>query len=996
MFTGRDSELKLLEKLRDEAVGGLRAVLVYGGPGIGKTSLVREYSQRFRRQGGTVVWGRLHEGMEATPFRLWIQVIREWIWRARKEGHRGGTAQADPSTLRTLEAIVPEIVDTAGLRSDVLSPEQRNTTTAGSRRKRPSQRAIVAALADFLRSVVATRPAVVVLDDVHLAPRPSLDVLKVLSEGPNVPLFICLTSREYLEIDPRGALSVTPIELRNLGIDEVRELCRSAGMEPDARLVEQVYEHTHGNPLLVSELTELVRIEGRETLARIDGTDYWEHRIAQRIRPIYRRRIRPLSVDQRRVLIYGAALGPSVDEGKLAAALAPTEGDLIHEALEAGVALGLLTGKIAGEPQYRFPGELARESVLGIADSAERAMIHGSIGRALEEYYRDDAQRHAEELQDHFLRSGELEGIRRGIHWARVAGSEKLEAHSWASARRIFSRLLSQHADFLDEAELAEAQYGLGRSILHSGEKMEAVRHLRAALDYFEQSGDVERVVELSRQVVAYEIGDVDYFRFVETAMKVVPPGSQAYDSIAFFYGVGQMEALGDYERASQSLSDRLAAARQNRDVRIESACLSALAYIDVRYSRPDAAIAKCLQVLDRCQHEEDLYSQVHAEFVLMQAYLLKRDLPSSVHHGERLKDATFAVADNFVISAWYGVVIRFELRTGAWSRARELCEAGLGYDPDSSILLPLRITIEHETGNLEEGDRILDQLIRTVSRYPSGPYLVYASTALAIMGRSCGYSDRRWVPVAREIVEMLLGSDCPPAVGVRALMALGLICLSDQDRSLARETYGRLRSAPRFNLVRDYRVELILARLARLVGNDESAGRHFEAATHDAESYPDRPHLGWIHYYRAEMFVRPLHGGAVDAAAGNRHLRQSIRIARELSMKPLEEKCRELQRHSRNNGDCEAKRSAERTLSRSSSLAAHGLSERNDTMNPLSERELQVLRLLAEGMSDKEIGGILGLSVHTVSNHVRHILRKTASANRVVAVNVAKREGML
>ena len=141
MFTGRDSELKLLEKLHDEAVSDLRIVLVHGGPGIGKTSLVREYSERFRRRGGTVVWGRLHEGMDATPFRLWTQVIRELIWRARKDGRTGAAVESDPSTLRTLHAIVPEIVDTAGSRSEVFSPEQPNTTKAGSHRKRPSQRA---------------------------------------------------------------------------------------------------------------------------------------------------------------------------------------------------------------------------------------------------------------------------------------------------------------------------------------------------------------------------------------------------------------------------------------------------------------------------------------------------------------------------------------------------------------------------------------------------------------------------------------------------------------------------------------------------------------------------------------------------------------------------------------------------------------------------------------------------------------------------------------
>jgi DNA-binding NarL/FixJ family response regulator len=51
---------------------------------------------------------------------------------------------------------------------------------------------------------------------------------------------------------------------------------------------------------------------------------------------------------------------------------------------------------------------------------------------------------------------------------------------------------------------------------------------------------------------------------------------------------------------------------------------------------------------------------------------------------------------------------------------------------------------------------------------------------------------------------------------------------------------------------------------------------------------------------------------------------------------------------------------------------------DRADSPTDLSPRERDVLRLLAEGMSSKEIAGLLGLSVRTVENHRGNISRRT------------------
>ena len=62
---------------------------------------------------------------------------------------------------------------------------------------------------------------------------------------------------------------------------------------------------------------------------------------------------------------------------------------------------------------------------------------------------------------------------------------------------------------------------------------------------------------------------------------------------------------------------------------------------------------------------------------------------------------------------------------------------------------------------------------------------------------------------------------------------------------------------------------------------------------------------------------------------------------------------------------------------------------------NPLSEREMQVLRLVAQGLSNREIGGRLVVSERTVRAHVSNILEKLHLANRTQAALYAIREGL-
>jgi len=61
-----------------------------------------------------------------------------------------------------------------------------------------------------------------------------------------------------------------------------------------------------------------------------------------------------------------------------------------------------------------------------------------------------------------------------------------------------------------------------------------------------------------------------------------------------------------------------------------------------------------------------------------------------------------------------------------------------------------------------------------------------------------------------------------------------------------------------------------------------------------------------------------------------------------------------------------------------------------------LSPREVQILGLVARGLSNREIGKALTISEHTAANHIRSILRKTGCANRTEAASYAHRCGLV
>ena len=63
---------------------------------------------------------------------------------------------------------------------------------------------------------------------------------------------------------------------------------------------------------------------------------------------------------------------------------------------------------------------------------------------------------------------------------------------------------------------------------------------------------------------------------------------------------------------------------------------------------------------------------------------------------------------------------------------------------------------------------------------------------------------------------------------------------------------------------------------------------------------------------------------------------------------------------------------------------------------DPLTAREVEVLELLGKGLTNAELGQVLGISAHTAKFHVAQILAKLGAASRAEAVHAGLKQGLI
>ncbi len=165
--------------------------------------------------------------------------------------------------------------------------------------------------------------------------------------------------------------------------------------------------------------------------------------------------------------------------------------------------------------------------------------------------------------------------------------------------------------------------------------------------------------------------------------------------------------------------------------------------------------------------------------------------------------------------------------------------------------------------------------------------------------------------------------------------------------------------------------MDRLLGLLAQTMGNLDDFHTHFEDALAFCRKAGYRPELAWTCCDYSDTLNQ--RKGEGDRAKAIRLLEESLAISTELGMRPL--MGRVIERLAR----------IQAQPSRSPAYPAG-----------LSEREVEVLRLLASGKSNAVIAAELVLSVRTVERHISNIYGKTNSHGRAEATGFAFTHGLM
>jgi class 3 adenylate cyclase len=361
-FVGRARELAWLQQMAstDEP----RFALLVGEPGLGKTTLVREL--RGRLPAGTAFrLGRCLSYGRSVTYSPLADVLRQEL----------GLREEDPA----LEKLAGREILGLTLGLDV----------AGDLDPRAAVLALQDAWVHLVSKMGSRGPAVLVLDDLHWASEPLIELLaRVLSEATG-PVLILGTARQCRESLPAAESLI----LEPLGDAETADLIdRALGAPLDAAAREPLVRHAEGNPFFAEEL--LYDLLDRKLLTRQNGEwtlDTGTLSIPDSVQGVLSARIDLLSPAAKDALQAAAVIGRSFSPAALAA--------LVGSAAEVRTLVehGFVR---AAEPELVFKHALTRDVAYGNLSKAERARRHAAYAEWLEG--EDPGDRRAGTLAYHY------------------------------------------------------------------------------------------------------------------------------------------------------------------------------------------------------------------------------------------------------------------------------------------------------------------------------------------------------------------------------------------------------------------------------------------------------------------------------------------------------------------------------------------------------------------------------------------------------------------
>ncbi|MFD6997274.1 AAA family ATPase [Streptomyces mirabilis] len=972
-FIGRDDELARLTGVLDRASAGTpRAVVLSGDAGVGKTRVLTEAAAHATRTGMTVLTGHCVDlGDVGLPYLPFTEIL--------------GVLGGDERFAAALAA--HPAVDR------LLGSGSGTDTDTGSRLR------LFEGVAGLLADAADITPLLLVLEDLHWADQSSRDLLRfLLSRGvlqnptPGSPthhlaLFASYRSDDLHRRHPLRPLlaelarlpSVDRLELRPMADAEVARLVRA--LRTDAlsdTTVRRIVDRAEGNAFYAEEL-----------LAALPGDlDPAAPAMPSGLADLLLIRIEQLSDTAQQVLRTAAVAGRRVEHDLLRDAVQLPE-DELESALREAVGRQLLVP--GDDATYSFRHALAREAVYADLLPGERVRLHGAFAKLLAgrgHTAESAAERAHHSRESHDLADALTASLEAADHAQRV-GAPAEELHHVEAALELWPAVdpgaRPRNGDPVTLTLRASA------AAAHAGETHRAVSLTRAALARAGSDADSELAARV-RYTLAGNLMRVDSlkaaFTYSSEALAMIPaePPSHTWVWAAATH-VMAARYMGHDEDAERVARQALRTAEELRLADAQADLIISLVGLEGHNRRTAEGRERLRQARDLARRAGNVSVEMRALF----------NLAIGAYESGTLDECLTWLAEGLeranrsgLVSSPYALELRYLqslilYTLGRWDEcaraaavdAERLPPAG-GFAVGPALYVALA---RGEEGAAERARALLDGPFDWMATLVAG---IVLTDAAALRGDPEGAV----ASVRATLASLSDGSgNGRPDIGVRlAALALSAVADAAVELRLTGDGAGARRWA-------DLATELVeVARSTAAKGEDGSRqGPEGLAWLARAEAEWLRAHSGPEVAAWEQAVAAFDYGDPYELARCERRLAEALlvadrreeaaeraRAARDTAVRlgavPLREELDSLIRRGR--------------LADSPSAA--------DRVPALTARESDVLRLLARGRTNRQIGEELFITGKTASVHVSNILAKLGASGRTEAVAIAYREGLV
>ncbi|MCS3442747.1 helix-turn-helix transcriptional regulator [Microbacterium phyllosphaerae] len=933
-MVGREVELAIVRGFFDQVVEGVPiAVLVEGEAGIGKSRLLREFGAEVANRADVHVGWCLDLGASRTPFGPLTGILRSIVARMGADRVRDELGVG----VEALGMLLPE-----------LNPTERSQTSPDRLRD---------AIASLIEAAAELAPQVLVVEDLHWADESTLALLsfllRTLARGRILLVLTCRTDdvrrgdavSRFIGESTRARL-LERVAVERLATASVRQLAEAITGEPlSDTALERIQERAEGVPFFVEEIAGC-------SAGPLPGS----------LRDLLLARFDRLGDDARRVVqVVSGAERPLTHP--LVTQLAGLPEARLDEAIREATLSGIL---VVVDDDYRFRHALLREAVHDDLLPGERARLHRAYAETLEENCTGTDTGDPAALAYHWQLA---QDDRRALAAAVTAMLDAKARFAFASAARFGELALDLWIRVPDAASVVEV------------ERFELLRTLGSVL---RNAGDGERALA----VVNVALDEVD--------PETVDPRTHARllrDKAYYLMNLGREGSIPLLQQALAALDGRV------DDDRLRASILNQLASRYMIAGRLDEAITLAIEAGDRAARAGSDDEASIAANVRGGARAHLGDLEA----GHREYALALRLAKGTNAEMRYRVNYSDLLGLlGRYRDAVQVAEDGLaparafGVERTTGALMTQNMAVPLlEMGEI---DRVEGMLARELSQRTLRISHMYSTMTrvrvLSWRGRHEQAAEivREWHPSFEETgrVERQIWYD---EVMMRVAVAEGR---NDHARALAEVRAMLADDGPVFLHQRRLLLEAgwMIAEL-RASGVDVGEAVGEVRAAWSAQPTQLLDDTWWSILDALLTPSIPALRAAVDLADGD-DVPVTVRVTTRLELARLlvdtgeRTEAASVLAHAL----AEAERLGHVPLTQAVGAfsAAAGLAAASDSSravaesDPLTAREGQVLALIAEGLSNRQIGERLFISAKTVSVHVSAVLRKLGVSTRTEA----------